>query len=225
MLRRNLLVLAAACGFVVCATLALPAPVLAQEEMKPNDALPGNRASAPRRAGARVALSPEQFEAFAQLIGEPRPVVWQHLLADPGLVPLAAAAADERMSRKSSGKARTIVGFTILGAGVIAGYLILLSSIRDVADCSSAYSCNDNFADHYLLALLVMGASTGIGLGIGIPGIVSMARQSEVETNAVDRYQYPHGMMPPPPYYPAYPPPYGLGSPRSLKLPLLSFAF
>jgi len=31
--------------------------------------------------------------------------------------------------------------------------------------------------------------SVGIGLGIGIPGIVKMARQSEEETEAVNRYQ------------------------------------
>jgi len=224
--------------FVVCASLALPGRASAQDGIAPSLGSP--RVSASRRV-AQVAetrapllvapgapqatpLTAEQFDAFVQLIGEPKPVVWQHLQMDPGLVPLAATAADERMSRKSSGKIRTIVGFSIFGVGLAAGYLIMLSSFSDSVNCdySGSSSCGNDISGHLWTAVLVWAASAGVGLGIGIPGIISMARQSEVETNAVDRYQYPHGMLPPQPYYPAQS---VAPSVKAFKVPLLSIAF
>ena len=83
----------------------------------------------------------------------------------------------------------------------------MLSSFSDSVNCdySGSSSCGNDISGHLWTAVLVWAASAGVGLGIGIPGIISMARQSEVETNAVDRYQYPHGMLPPQPYYPAQP--------------------
>jgi hypothetical protein len=152
--------------------------------------------------------------------------VWQRLQLDPGLVPLAAAAADARMSRKSSGKTRTIVGFSIFGVGLGAGYVIMLASIIGSADCNNGSSynstCDNNAGSGVIAGLLVMVVATGVGLGIGIPGIVSMARQSEAETAAVDRYQYPFAPPAPTPYYPGQS---ALPSPRAFKVPLLSFSF
>jgi hypothetical protein len=183
---------------------------------------PGSVAS-PATASPRI--SQAQFESFAELIGEPRPLVWQRLQLDPGLVPLAAAAGDARMSRKSSGKTRTIVGFSIFGAGLGVGYLIFLSSVFDGVNCNNSYNdtCATSVGSGAIAGLLLMVISSAVGLGIGIPGIVSMARQSEAETAAVDRYQYPLAPQPPSPYY--YPGQSSMPASRAFKMPLLSLSF
>lgn len=135
---------------------------------------------------AAPALTAAQLTAFAELIGETKPVVWQRLLADPDLAPLAAAAADARMERKSSGKALTIAGFTILGVGVGVGYVIMFSGIASAGDCSYGNSCGPN-TDRMLGGLAVGVLSVGVGLAIGIPGIFRMSSPSEVETQATER--------------------------------------
>jgi hypothetical protein len=212
--------------FLGCAFLLSPRQALAQgqpsAQPSPSGSLfPGSVAGT---AAASPRISQEQFEAFAQLIGEPRPLVWQHLQLDPGLVPLAAAAADARMSRKSSGKTRTIVGFSIFGVGLGVGYLIFLSSVIDGVNCNNSYNdtCANSVGSGAIAGLLVMAISSAVGLAIGIPGIVSMARQSEAETAAVDRYQYPLAPQPPAPYYPGQS---SRPSPRAFKVPLLSLSF
>ena len=170
-------------------------------------------------------ISPAQLTAFAELIGEPRPVVWQHLLADPGLVPLAAAAADTRMERKSTGKTMTIVGFTILGVGVGVGYYLMWSGIMSGTDCLSYGSTCAPDDGKIRLGLLLAAVSLGVGCGIGIPGIVKMAKQTEVETQASERYQYAGYGRPP-----VYPGSYSQALPMRppgarLDLPLWSFRF
>ena len=207
----------------------LAQPPLAQPT-PPASPLPGSVADT---ATSPPRISQAQFDSFAELIGEPRPLVWQRLQLDPGLAPLAAAAADARMSRKSSGKVRTIVGFSIFGVGLGAGYVILLSSILDGANCNSnSYNdtCDSSMGSGAIAGLLVMAISAGVGLGIGIPGIVSMARQSEAETAAVDRYQYPFAPPPPspslfPPPSPYYPGQSAMPPSRAFKVPLLSLSF
>jgi hypothetical protein len=190
------------------------------------DAPPGSEAADGFLSGRRLAeprISSEQFSAFAELIGEPRPLVWQRLQLDPGLVPFAVAAADARLGRKSSGKVRTAVGFSIFGVGFIAGYIIMLSAVAS-ADCAydGTGRCGDDVGSGVLMGALVMAASAGLGLGIGIPGIISMVRQGEAETAAADRYQFPHMPAPPPAYSWGSP---GRSSGHGLKVRLLSLAF
>jgi|GEM_PF-2804109 len=171
-------------------------------------------------------LSGEQLDAFVELTGDPKPMVWQRLLADPLLVAYAAAAADARLARRSSGKAMTIAGFTILGVGAGAGYGLFLWGVMSGVDCSSYYSdsCEPDKSMMTFGAVLML-VSIGTGLGIGIPGIVRMVRASEAENEASARYQNP-GM----PYLPPYPGAYS-GGPRqpspapTLGAPILSFRF
>jgi hypothetical protein len=196
---------------VAGATLAMPAVARAQP--------------APSIAPPASSLTRLQVDAFAELLGEPKEVVWQRLLADPGLVPFAAAAADTRMERKSSGKTMTIVGFTILGVGLITGYLIILSGISDSMNCDFDSSCSQSNDGRITTGFVIGLVSTGVGLAIGVPGIVRMAKQTEVETEAVDRYQYTGaGRQPifPPGYSSALP---GGARAKALNLSLLSFKF
>jgi hypothetical protein len=195
------------------ATLTTPTTAHAQSPAVPSPSPPA------------LSLTRLQVDAFAELLGEPKEVVWRRLLADPGLVPFAAAAAATRMERKSSGKTMTIVGFTILGVGLTAGYLIILSGISDSVNCSFDSACSQSNDGRITTGFVVGLVSTGVGLAIGIPGIVRMAKQTEVETEAVDRYQYAGvGRQPvfPPGYSSALP---GGARAKALNLSLLSFKF
>lgn len=163
--------------------LAIPAVALAQDATAPVAPVPAAPAMVP------PALTAAQLTAFSELMGEPKPVVWQRLLADPGLAPLAAAAADVRMERKSSGKTMTIVGFTILGVGGGVGYALLLSGAMSGDNCGYYESQCEPNTDRMLSGVMIGLLSVGVGLAIGIPGIIRMAKQTEIETQASDRYQ------------------------------------
>lgn len=133
----------------------------------------------------RATLDPGQLDAFAALVGESTSTVAQRLSADPGLVPLAAKAANARIQRKHTGKVLTIAGFTIFGLGTAIGFEIMVSSLR-------SYNCPSNgcptTGNHGLPGLIVMLVSDTVGLAMAVPGIVKLASQSEVETEASARY-------------------------------------
>jgi hypothetical protein len=228
------------------ATRSMPAHADAapiRREAAPDIFPPGSpTAHQPPPSTAAPRLTAPQLERFAELLGEPGAVVWQNLLADPSLVPYAAAAAELREERKSSGRTMTIVGFSILAVGGIAGYVIMVEGLAQSMNCSfssdysysySGNSCN-NGDNTVWVGLLIGLASVGVGLGVGIPGIVRLVRQTPEETDAVNRYQYSTSMRgmplpspygpPPSPYGRPYPyPPTSLG--KTLHVPLLSLSF
>jgi hypothetical protein len=208
------------CCLSLASVLGLQAAHAADEPAVGGD--DGSGAMLPGHRSAPPALTAEQLEVFAELVGEPRPVVWQRLQMDPALLAMVAAAADARMERKSSGKVRTAVGFSIFGAGGIAGYVVMLTAFSP-RDCGyDNDTCYPLDGRRLAFGLIIMAASAGLGLGIGIPGIISMVRQSAAETAAVDRYAYPQMPLPPPFYRPS-----SSSAPVGLvvKVPLLSVAF
>jgi hypothetical protein len=167
-------------------------------------------------------------DAFAELLGEPSEEVLRHLIHDPDLVPVAAEAADVRLRRKGSGKAMTTAGFVFVGLGLTLSIVTaLLSTMPAPGTCDSAHGeCQDQPMGAKAEAIAVGGLVTaGLGLALAIPGIVRMARQTEVETQAVERYQ--RSQSSPPPIFPtgnARPLSGGSGG-KSLCLSLLSFTF
>jgi hypothetical protein len=174
-----------------------------------HDGLPGPRASAPL-------LTTEQFAVFAEMLGEPRAVIWQRLQVDPTLASSAVAAADARMLRKRTGKIHTAVGFSIFGVGAITGYILISTAFQPAGGGVSTAG------DRIALGLVVLAASAGFGLPFGIDGIVKLARQSEPETAAIERYQKPQ--------VPSASPLDGSASSAaptgySVKVPLLSLCF
>jgi hypothetical protein len=133
----------------------------------------------------RPVFARQELQAFAALVGEPESVVSQRLAASPDLLPFAAAAAEVRMERRSSGKVMTIAGFTVLGVGTVVGLAMVFSGIG--AKCTNDGCSSDD--GRIQLGLLTAALSSGVGLALGIPGIVRMARQSEIETEAAARYR------------------------------------
>jgi hypothetical protein len=170
-------------------------------------------------AGPRIdapALTSEQLTAFAEVTGEPRAVTRQRLDADPTLLPSAVAAAEARMQRKRTGKIHTAVGFSLFGVGAIAGYVLISTAFQRAGD---GY---DVSGDRILLGLVVIAATSGVGLPLGIGGIVKMARQSEAETVALDGYQRSRVPLTPALDAAAYP---AARSGYVLRVPLLSLCF
>jgi len=138
-------------------------------------------------ASSRATLDPEKLDAFAALVGESTSTVAQRIASEPSLVPFAAKAADARMRRKHTGKVLTIAGFTIFGVGSLIGWELIVSSLGSYNCPTPASSCNTG-RNRGLPGLVVALVSETIGLAMAIPGIVKMARQSDVETEASARY-------------------------------------
>jgi len=136
-------------------------------------------------ASSRATLDPAQMEAFAALVGESTNTVAKRISTDPSLMPLFAKAADARLQRKHTGKVLTITGFTIFGLGTVIGWEMIVASL-------GSYNCPNGGCpgggNHGLPGLLVALVSESIGLAMAIPGIVKLARQSEAETEASERY-------------------------------------
>ena len=225
-----------AAGLVLCATALLERsataevvstdqPASSTRTARPLAFASDGQAPPASSTGAPIGITREQFEAFVQLTGDPKPDVWQRLQLDPSLVPLAAAAGEARLERRSSGKVRTIVGFTIFGVGMAAGYVVFLATLADSTNCNNygyESSCSDKDVSKGLwTAVIIWVAFVGVGLGIGILGIISMVKQSEMETAVMDRYQYGRNALPPALY-----PSQSMARPaRAFRVPILSITF
>lgn len=130
-------------------------------------------------------ISTAQLDAFADLVGESRADVEQRLAWHPDLVPYASAAGSKRLVRQSTGKSMTIAGFTLLGAGSTIGFLVGLSGV-----CFGlGEDCKAREAQAERTGEVIILASVGVGLLLAIPGILKMARPSDMETQAVRMYQ------------------------------------
>jgi len=126
-------------------------------------------------------LTPKQLESFSDLTGDAKRTVQHRLSTDPKLMPLAAAAADARASRRTTGKVMAIIGFTVLGVGDIAGTYIVLST-------PGYPNVKTEDQGRMYLGLGVGLLSLAVGLALAIPGLVKMASLSEVEQRALDVY-------------------------------------
>jgi hypothetical protein len=132
-------------------------------------------------AAPTVELTPQQLESFSELTGDGQRLVLRRLSTNPGMVSLAAAAADARASRRSSGKAMAIIGFTILGVGDIAGAYILVTT-------PGYPKIQSGHGNRILLSAGVALGAVAVGLALAIPGLMKMARPTEVEEQALDAY-------------------------------------
>jgi hypothetical protein len=147
----------------------------------------GTTVAAPAPSLPVPVMTASQIEAFGQLVGEPQGVVSRHLQLDPGLIPLAVDAANEHTRRKRSGRIRAWVGFSIFGVGAIVSDIVIESS--HTMGCSSQPDiCNDERGTRFSTGIIIGVVAASVGLGIGIPGLVRMGKQSEAEYYALDRY-------------------------------------
>ena len=163
----------------------------------PTTAVPGKEHSSARPAAPAMAssktsvatpasapLTSMQIEAFSAVVKQPPALVQQQIEKDPVLANLAATAADERMSRKSTGTVMTVVGFTILGVGDIAGAVIIL--------LTPGYPNVQGHEGQFFLGLGIGVVTFGAGLAIGIPGLIKLIKRSKAETKALDYYKSRH---------------------------------
>jgi hypothetical protein len=164
-----------------------------------------------------IGLTAEQTQAFCDLTGDAPGQISQRLALDSRLTPLAVAAADARMSRKSTGKVMAILGFTLLGVGDIVGSVIIVTT-------PGYPNIEAGHEGRVLVGLAVAVVSLGVGLGLAIPGLVKMARPGEEEKRALDAYG--PGQRLGPPYEaprPVLGPPQASGA--TISAPIFSMAF
>jgi len=152
-------------------------------------------------------MTNEQLTAFADLVGQPHDEVSRRLQLDASMLSVARTAAEARMQRKHAGKMWAAVGFGIFGVGGITSALLWASAFSRAGD---GYDVD---GDRILLGG-VAAVAAAIGLGVGISGIVVMARQSQAENEALDRYRQPPRQAP-------------VATPvgHAMRLPVLSLAF
>ena len=163
---------------------------------------PGTDANGPATQAATPSVSVEgkqpnpkpltsaQLECFADLVGDTPAGVEKRLALDPALAALAAQAADARMQHQREGRQNAIAGFTVLGVGDIVGGVLMLSGVQAGFMCSSRDNCGKG--DHLFLAgAVIAGASTLVGLIYGISGVAEAKRETELETQASERYGRP----------------------------------
>lgn len=193
-----------------------------------DDAVPvrlrSSAAVGPGAGGASATLTERQLNDFAALVGEDEEVALRRLLWEPSLVALAAAAAEARRARRQAGMAMTIGGFSLMGIGLLLGGVMVISGLTPDQRCpyEGGSACDSGGNDEDVRAgFLVMLVSTGVGLGLGIPGIVRLSRPSETETQALDRYSNAGR-----PALPAHPGARAAGiTGRNLVVPVLAFDF
>ena len=213
MIRPNTRLLAAAIGFLVGATALAPA-VRAQEATGPDQA-------------PMEPLTRAQLEAFADLVGDASEVVSLRLLSDPGMVPLAAEASDARVQRQRRGRTMVILGYTGFGVGAAVAILGGIAwSNFDSSKCSSEDQSGCNFDGLLGLGLIALGGGLLVGgLVVSVIGSNKLAKPSEAETQALERYDPLRAHRPP-----VLPPSYSLALPagpsgKAFSLPLLSLTF
>jgi hypothetical protein len=202
------------------AILSRPAIALGQDEP--------SRAEAPRAPGSSSALTinKRQIEAFANLVDEPINVVAKRLRQDPTLIPVAVAAAQTRLSRKTAGKWMMVGGFSLSGLGSAAMFYAFLNDLGKQELWCENNSCPKTPMSSEDQGIMVGGlVAAGIGLALAIPGIVMVARQTEIETEAVSRFSQPkEGYESPFPQESARKIPSGWAA-RTISIPLLALTF
>jgi F0F1-type ATP synthase membrane subunit c/vacuolar-type H+-ATPase subunit K len=198
------------------------AALLVGATLIPQNAAFGQESDSP----AAEQLSQSQLEAFAGLADVSTDEIVRRVLWDPGLTPLIAAAADANLERRRLGKGMTIAGFSGMGAGILVGIVLVISSLRWDTGCPYEGGSNctpqgdDEGQKHSGYILMV--ASVAVGLGVAIPGIIISSSTGATEDRALKRFQ---GQKDPPRPFAAPRALHAAAPGRSLGLPLVSLAF
>jgi hypothetical protein len=193
-------------SLIACTTLALPATARAQGELPP-PSLSTQESTTPRtgqetgnlpppklRRRQDLAITVDQLDTFADLLGESEERVEWRLRHDLEIVPIAAAAADTRRARQRLGRNAMILGFATVGLGGTVGVLGVLASgpgFPGESPRSNEQTTKSHFTTDVIGLVLV-----GLGLVTATYGIIRVAAQTDIETEAVDRYK--HSERPPP---------------------------
>ena len=134
-----------------------------------------------------LAITAEQFDTFVDLVGASEDSVMWRLQHDPGLVSIAVAAADARRARKKSGRNAMILGFSTVGLGATVGILGVLASGPGYPGESpqpNEQSAKGNSTMDVIGLVLV-----GLGLFTATYGIMTVSARTDIETEAVSRYE------------------------------------
>lgn len=176
-------------------------------------------ASAPARAeDAPAPRSSEQLAVLSGMVDASPSEVQGRLDSDPQFASSSTAAMEARASRRRTGTAMAILGFSIAGVGDIAGALLIVTA-RSYPNIQ-----NEDWG-RVGTGLVVGVVSLGVGLGIAIPGVVKIGRPGDEENRLYEYYRQggpPPQSAPPTPVSLAAPVP---SSGPSMMVPVFSYRF
>jgi len=208
--------------------LASAAPVITYTPMqRPTPARPPSTPQAPPQSLSLLAsptITAAQLEAIAELFSAPREEVRQRLQLDPELVVLALEAARRGKEREQRGKVMTGLGWTLVGVGLSVAVGILMNPSFSMS-CGDGCQTTKNKVAGEDTFLAVAFGWVALGLGVAIPGMFVLRQTSDIENQAVLRYQLldpERSRTPPRPIANAV---FHVSTGRSFQFPLLSFRF
>jgi hypothetical protein len=135
---------------------------------------------------------------MVQLFSAPGEEVMQRLWLDPGLAPLALEAAERARTRKRNGKVMTILGWTTAGLGLTTLAMSFMPTGFTMS-CGDGCQTTENRPAGMDKVRGIAIFSFALGLGVAIPGMAAMARTSDIEKQAIRRYQQLGPGLPRPP--------------------------
>jgi hypothetical protein len=212
--------------FVVAASLVLSSQARAQASQQPDaptstEAVLAPPGSASSTEPAARTLTSDQIETFAKMVDAPATEVAKRLESDAAIRGEALGALEARQSRRGTGKALTIIGFSILVVGDIVGTVIIVTTPGYPTVASDQ-------TDRVLVGLGVGLVAVGVGLALAIPGIVKLARPGDVERRAIADFKQPRPSVLDSPLTLRLSPSFAsrsLRPPPALTLPVVSLAF
>lgn len=169
-----------------------------------------------------IVINQQQLDEFAELVGEPSPVVWQRMLDDPRIVPLAITAADTRTRRERSARALFVFGFISIGIGVPTA-LLGGAALGLTSSSTNGLDPSDKILGVTMLAVALV-ATVG-GAAMAIAGNKKGREKTGVETAAYEQYRSLNaGRVPVLPLPLSANRPNGLGT-NTVGIPVLSLSF
>jgi hypothetical protein len=150
--------------------------------------------SSPQIRPATVVITRQQLDGFAELVGEPSPVVWQRISEDPRIVPLAITAADARARRQRSARALSFFGFVTMGVSLPAALLVAAA----LSLPGSSGNWNDSSGTTVGATILTVGLLATVGgAAMAIAGNRKGRQKTAAETAACEQYRSLHNVRPP----------------------------
>ena len=161
---------------------------------------------------------------MADLFSASREEVMRHLILDPGLAPLALEAAAKSKQREHTGAAMTAIGWTLVGVGLTVAAAALMPQGFTMS-CGDGCETTENKVDGQGKIVGVSFGAAVLGLAVAVPGMTMLRKTSDIENQAISRYQQKDTEASRAPAR-SYSGSASLASPRrGFQIPLLSFRF
>lgn len=190
-------------AFLLTGLLALSATARAQDSQPPEASVKADSTTQPTTSGAATgaakpdngaspqgrALTKEQLATFSRMVRQSKAAVAARVESDAAARDLVLRAVEARESRRGTGRSMIIGGASLLVISSVAwGYTVFWGLPRDDFG-NDAQSQIDSNRRRLQWGVGVSVVSAAVGLALGIPGVVKLARTGDVERQAIEDYR------------------------------------